>query len=242
MKKIIILFFISILFLAGCQVEPEAPIEPPVYFINYSPAAKPVLPALYACAAEFPDVIFSPKEKYYSALDSTGNLFILLGEPEILPAFSAPLVYDEVILVTNPANPITEWSDFRLINLVNGRIDNWDYLSWEGEVDLWLPVSQDEVSFLFNLHVLDGNPISQTVNLTSDHQEIVEAVIADPKAMGIVPTSFAVGDLTAHSLNIRIPLLAVLDSEPDEIQQEFLVCLQGEIGQAELSSSYEVLH
>ena len=242
MKKLTVLFLISLILLTGCQAKPEdTPVDIPVYIINYSPAVKSILPALYACAAEFPDAIFSPTEAYYSTSDSSDTLSINLGEPELLPVFSAPLAYDEIILVTNPKNPTTDWTDFNLINLINGRIDNWQYLGWAGEVVLWLPAQQDEVHYLFNQFFLDDNPISPSANLTSSYQEIINSITSIRKSIGIIPASFADGNITAHSLNIRIPLLALLDSEPDEVQHDFLLCLQGEIGQSEIDIFYETL-
>jgi len=237
MKKTIILFLLILIFLTGCKTVEEETVEFPVYEIYFSPAVRPVLPAIYACAAEFPNVIFSPKENYYQA----GILSIQLGEPETLPKFSALIGYDEIVLATHPTNPITSWTNFRIINIMNGRIDNWDYLGWDGEVSLWLPTENNETFYLFDLHVLKDNPIVLTANLRENLIDISNAVADDPTSIGVIPASFANSAILVHSLDIHIPILALFDGELDEIQQSFLLCLQGDIGQTEIAKSYEPL-
>lgn len=237
MKKLILLIPLILLLFTGCLSVDEEPADIPVYEFYYSPAVRPILPAIYACAAEFPDVIFAPHENYYQV----SGLSIRLGEPEILPTFSIPLAYDEIVLITNPANPITGWTDFRIINIMNGRIDNWDYLDWEGEVEIWLPGDDDEVRYFFNTHILDDNPVSLSALVENEHQAILDAVAENPYAVGILPASFTDSNVSSYSLNIRVPVLALYDTELDQVQGDFLLCLQGEIGQNELEGIYEVL-
>ena len=238
MKKSIVFVLIILFLLAGCKtVVEEAPVEIPVYFINYSPAVKPVLPAIYTCAAEFPNAIFSPKENYYQG----DGLNIQLGEPEVLPENIVPLAYDDIMLVTHSTNPITEWTDFRIINLINGRIDDWDYLGWTGEVEVWFPAEEDEIYSLIDLHILDGNPVGITVSMTSDLQEIYNAVSNNPGAISFLPASILDNKLSLNAIGLRLPVLVLYTSEIDQTQQDFLICLQGETGQTELSKSYEVL-
>ncbi len=237
MKKLLLFIPLILILLAGCQQAADEPVEIPVYEFNYSPAVRPILPAIYACAAEFPDVIFAPQENYLGG----SGLSIQLGEPEILPTFSLPLAYDEIVLITNPANPLTDWTDFSIINIMNGRIDNWDYLGWEGEVELWLPSDDDEVRYFFNMHILDDNPVSLSAFYSNDHRDILDAVAENPYAVGVLPASFTDSSVSTHSVNIRVPVLALYDTELDQVQNDFLLCLQGEIGQNELEGIYEVL-
>jgi len=237
MKKILLLVPLILILLTGCQPVEDDPADIPVYEFNYSPAVRPILPAIYACATEFPDVIFAPQENYYQG----SGLSIRLGEPEIMSTFSIPLAYDEIVLITNPANPVTGWTDFRIINIMNGRIDNWNYLGWEGEVEIWLPGDDDEVRYLFNMHLLDDNPVSLLAFLANEHRNILDAVAGNPFAVGILPASFTDNSISVHSLNIRVPVLALYDTELDQVQTDFLLCLQGEIGQNELKGIYEVL-
>jgi len=238
MKKSQIIFLLIALILVGCkEVVEEAPVDIPVYKFNYSPAVKLILPAIYTCAAEFPDVIFRPEQNYY-AVDA---LSFQLGEPEMLPNVLIALAYDEIVLITHPSNPITEWDDFRIVNIMNGRIDNWDYLGWDGEVQIWLPSPEDEVYDLFDLNVLDGNPIAISTNYASSHQLIVETVSDDIYAVGVVPASFTNSGVQTHSLNIRVPVLALFNSELDQVQNDFLACMQNQAAQSDLEKSYEIL-
>lgn len=241
MKKYFLLLLIGVLLLTGCKTEPEVEVEIPVYKINYSPASKAILPAIYACAAELPEAIFNPTESYIEDSDLSKEFFVHLGEPDTLPSFSAPLAYDEILLITYQNNPVTEWNDFKIINVMNGRIDSWEYFGSSGDIELWLPPEQDEVRDIFNQNILEDNPVTFTAKINSDFREIVNKVNSNPFALGLIPASFSVSNLNSISLGIQVPLLALLDKNPDEIQQRFIGCLQGETGQSELEKSYDPL-
>ena len=238
MKKYQLLILALFFLLAGCkEVAEEEPVEFPVYSFTYSPAVKQILPGIYACAAEFPDVIFSPKENYYSG----EGLSIRLGEPKLLPEYVYALAYDELVLVTHPQNPVTEWTDFRIINILNGRINNWDYLGGSGDIEIWLPAEDDETRYLLDLHILDNNPVTPAAHTNFDLHEIYEIISNTPLAISFLPASFLGEGVSINSLGISLPVLALSDSELDQVQQDFLACLQGETGQNELQEIYELL-
>ena len=85
------------------------------------------------------------------------------------------------------------------------------------------------------------HPITPDGIHTYNHSDIVKAVSDSPGGIAVIPAAFVDNSVNSYPLLTGLPILALSDTVLDQVQQEFLLCLQSETGQSALTGTYQPL-
>lgn len=231
--------------MAACT-SPEASSNPDedavIYTIAITPAVTPLWPALQTCDLEVDGAYFFIEALFYpEAIGSEAVLVFRLGEPEILPGFSAPVAYEDLLLVTHKSNPSSDLTRQQLRSIFTGRVHDWSDLGWHDPIQVWMYYDGDDSRQLLEGNILGGIPITPNALLAPSPEQIIEVVADDPASISVIPAAFAANAIQTTNLDIQAPILALADEEPEGAVRELLVCLQGEVGQDALAEIYTPL-
>ena len=208
--------------------------------VAITPALSPLRDALRICGQSYPDTVLFVNETPTGALDlDEADLSFRLGEPEELPVFSAPIAWEEIVVVVHPSNSITALSNAQLQAIFGGRVKTWEEGSGSGEeIHIWIGIEGDEVRQIFDDQVLRNFPITPTAKLAPSPQAMLEEISADPGAVGYLPRAWLTTDVRSISTNVRHPVLAISSKEPQGATRTLLFCLQSEAIQQILGTRY----
>lgn len=209
--------------------------------VDITPAAHPAAAALNACAEAFPNLDVQVRERYAS--QSNAELLIRLGAPEgsLEPeaGFLAQIATEELRVVLNSENPAASLTNAEIFSLFSGQTTDWRQLDGDdAPVGVWVPLSADETRQAFESQIMAGLPVVSDAGLAPDPTAMLEAVSADPYAIGYLPSAWETGDLQTIQLGIRLPVLVQADEAPTGPAADLVACMQGAIGQLALLSLY----
>lgn len=224
-----------VLALGACNPQTSVP----TIHIAVSPDAQLVSEAIAKCMPTNTDVSLSIQMRYLSSVDlSDFDLFVRLGEPSQGSNFAAQIAWEKIDLAVNIGNSV-DISRETAANLFGGRIQNWSELSGDdAAVGLLAGPDSDEARQAFQAEVLLGAPVSGNTQIITNLDDALEAVVNDPGAVAILPAAWIDDTVKQIDLEIQVPVIAMAPKEPIGIARDLLACLQGPIGQMELSKNY----
>jgi hypothetical protein len=227
---------------AGCQPQ-IAPPPPTVQAIRvqYTAALAPRLKDLHACAADLTGVGLVVTERPANEIDlSQADLILRFGPPLTAAGYSAAIGEDALVAVVNPANHST-LQPGDLAALFSGQIRTWQDLApvpgvppagtaASTPIQIWTYAVGDDVREAFIQTALAGAAIDLRAAIAPSPQAMLEAVGADPGAIGYVPRAWVTGQVKMVEISgetpAQIPLLALAQSEPQGEARALLACMQ----------------
>lgn len=224
--------------LTACQTPDAAPdAEREIVVVQISPAAQPAAAAVQACAAQIDSAAVRVLVRYPSQAE--GGVLIRLGEPPEGAAFMAQIADEQVGVVLHPDNQAGPLTPEEIRGLFSGRTANWADLGGDDlPVQVWAPLASDEARLAFEGEVMSGLGLAADAGLAPDAAAVVQAVSADPAAVGLIPAAWAHDELRMILTGVRLPVLVAGNEMPDGPESELVACLQGETGQAALGVVY----
>lgn len=237
-----------LLLLPACLAPPTStplPTLQPIQVAITSSLA-PVQAALHTCALAQPEIALLLTETTAPFLSvQSADLSLWFGPPPDTAGFAARLSDEEIVVIVNPANPISKLTPQALRSVFNGENERWDELGAGNQpVQVWVYPEGDEVSQVFQEEILSGKPFSSLARLAPDPPAMREAMSQDPAAIGFLPKAWLSQDVKPVSIDqdaqgsLRQPILALSEAEPQGAVREFLYCLQSGPGQKVLSEHY----
>jgi phosphate transport system substrate-binding protein len=165
-----------------------------------------------------------------------------------------PVALDGLVVIVHPDNPLAGLSAAEIQALFNGRITNWSSL---GGPDTAVQVVSREQGAgsrtIFSERIMLEQRVTITAQIVSSNDQMIEAVAANPAAvgysmMGAAGSSvkaLAVEGITAapattadQSYHLTAPLYFVAPAEPTGDLRAFLAWLQSEDGQMVIGEKY----
>jgi hypothetical protein len=243
-----LLMAILLVSLSGCLAPPTSTPPPTLQPVEVAltPAVAPVQTALHTCAVAQPETALLLTETTAPFLPvQTADLSIWFGPPPAGAGFTAPLSEEEILVIANPANPISKMGADALRSIFNGEYERWDELEGKNQlIQVWVYPEGDEISQVFRQAILADKPFSSLARLAPDPSAMREAVSEDPTAIGFLPQAWLSPDVKPIRLDqdiqdsLRQPILALSGAEPQGAVREFLYCLQSGAGQEMLLEHY----
>lgn len=235
--------------MAACNAPLEATPDPtpqPI-IIAITPGLQPLREALHRCAVANPKIGLLVNEIPATAFTEVkADLAIRLGAPAEGMPYAAPLAWEQIAVIVHPDNPVKSLDGEILRGLFTGQIRNWEAVGgMDQEVQIWAYLSGDEIRQVFEAGLFEGEPISSLALLAPDPAFMLEAIAADPAAIGYLPGAWMNGEVRALNLSkelsnsLRAPVLALAPAEPEGAGREFLLCLQTGQGQEEIQQRYQ---
>ena len=223
-----LLFYI----LAACSTPPDLAVQPTQQIIRvaFPPSLRPVTERLRDCSKNFSAIALFLEEWPASHLDSLDHDIILwAGEPPDTAPFAFLIEQAEILVVIHPDNPESDLTDSEIRNLFSGQIQTWDEAEGNDEqVAVWIYPPENDIQRLFSEAFMGGDEYSPFALIAPDSEAMMEAISADPGAIGLLPGKWDSGSLKTVDLKspIRLPILALTAGEPGGETRELLACLQ----------------
>ncbi len=237
------LFILLIILATACSGPLEATPRPTpeAVFVAHTPSARPVREALNACANAHPEIALVVEEIPAGFIDlEEVDLALRLGEPDEMPNFAAPLAGERILIITHPSNDILDQLNADDLEAIfSGRFRQWSKVGGEElAIQVWAAPEGDEVRRAFVAAWPEGGSVTPLANLAPDPSAMLEAVSADPAAIGFLPQSWATGEVRTLELGLTLPVLTLSAQEPEGAARILMLCLQGPQGQEVLGEYY----
>ncbi|HZD56308.1 MAG TPA: substrate-binding domain-containing protein, partial [Anaerolineales bacterium] len=161
-----------LLLLPACLAAPTSTPLPTLQPIDVAitPSLVPVQEALHTCALAQPEIALLLTETTAPFLPvQSADLSLWFGPPPDTAGFAARLSDEQILVVVNPANPISKLTAHALRSIFNGENERWDELGGEKQpVQVWVYPEGDEISQVFQEEILAGRPFSSLGRLAPD--------------------------------------------------------------------------
>lgn len=231
------LVFLSFALQAACSPLQTATPLPVMQTIKIAitPALRPLSQALQACAAEQTEVVLNVIETLAESLmQANADLYFRLGEPGQLPAFVAPIAWEEILVITHSSTDAGALDQMQLHALFSGFSGADD----GADVQVWVPLDGDETRQAFEALILPDGLVSPFAKLAPDPAAMLSAIAADRDAVGYLPRAWVTEEVKTFDLGIRLPVLVLAVDEPQGSALLMVSCLQGDTGQALILERY----
>jgi phosphate transport system substrate-binding protein len=237
------ILFLYALVLAACGTPPSAyPLPTPQgIFVTYPPELRPYADALASCAQQYPDISIYLEETVEELLpNQQTDVFLALGgTPAALSDWYATLLSDDTLVVTvNQQNPLRSLSREELRAIWSGNVSDWQALGGqENDIQVWAYPTRNTLRKYFDEAVMAGEMTSSSAWLAPDPQAVLEAVAAEPRAIGYLPASWLgtpsqelIASIKSLTLDreteesLSQPVIALTETEPQAGLHTLLLC------------------
>jgi hypothetical protein len=208
-KNYIVFLFSSFLFYS-CSTPPSS-VTPQVFSVYSTSAAQPWLPELYECAGT--STVISRVDN-----PSDADIVLRIGEPSFLDSPAFQIDIEEILIVTHRQSPIQNLSLEEARLLFAGQGDP--------SVQVWVYASGEDVQEVFDRVVMAGSRVNPSARLAVNPQHMSDTLVNESNTVGILPRHWKVGDSREVFSVATVPVLAITETEPQNVLQEVLGCLQ----------------
>jgi hypothetical protein len=209
MNFLFVKILVFIFFVTACSPIPTP--QPQIVDVYATPATQPWLTYIFACA---------PTGTVVRVADSPGDagLSLRLGEPDILTVPAFQIDTEEVLVVTHRQSPVQNLAVEEVRDLFAGQGDP--------SVQIWVYASDEDVQRVFAQAVMDGRSVTSLARLAVDPQEMSDTLNNEPNTVGILPRHWKAGDSRFVYSISDVPVLAIVQEEPEGEIQTLVACLQ----------------
>ncbi len=206
----IFLFLLSSLLLFSCT--PTTPSATPQLVTVYSTsAAQPWLEPLYACAESL--AVISRVDDATSA-----EIVLRVGEPQFLASPAYQIDTEEILIVTHRQSPVQNLTVEEARALFAGQGDP--------SVQTWVYAPSEDVQEVFDQHVMAGRNVGPSARIAVNPQHMSDTLVNESNTVGILPRHWKAGDVREVLTVATVPVLAITNSEPQDVIRELIACLQ----------------
>ncbi|GAP10403.1 hypothetical protein BECAL_01570 [Bellilinea caldifistulae] len=237
------LFGLTILLITACSVEPVAlPTSTPLpsVQIQVDPIVEWLRPAMQTCSQQIPErnwILLSTETPLVAEVESTVQIY--WGSTTSPSKNTYQITSDTLQVAVNPALAIRELSNAKMQAIFTGKISQWNEIAEnlpDAEIQLWLyPQSFSIMENFSQWSGLSPQSLSALAFLAPHPLQMRKNIVENPSAIGILTTQWSNEQVTLVNIegdqNVReFPVLAEL-TVPDPYVQEWLFCIQKQIGQ-----------
>lgn len=217
----------SSILISACSpfVTSTPPPSPQPIQVAYTPTLRPLVERLHQCALQHPEIALITHETSITALEDIGaDVILWFGEPpQGTSSYAFSLGADEIAIIVGSNVALQDISTKQLQDL---------YADSNSAYQRWTYSQGHELRELFNQVVFGESSTSSDAKLAPDPAAMIEAIAADPMAVGYIPGSWLGKDIQTISIDSDLhtvfaqPLLALTLTEPTGNLRTYLVCLQ----------------
>ena len=211
MRSKLVLCFILMLLVASCVPADVPEFENQIISVYTTPATQPWLADVFACA---------PKGTVIRVTDdpASANISLRLGEPDFWSAAVYQIDTEEILIVTHRQSPVQNMSVEGVRELFAGQGDPL--------VGVWVYASGEDVQDMFEQAVMQGRSITSQARMAVSPQHMSDTLNNEPNSVGILPRHWKTGDLRFVYTIPDVPVLALVDEEPQGAIQAIIACIQ----------------
>jgi len=174
-------------------------------------AAQPWLGEMYGCAP--PGTLIRLVNDPASA-----DISLRIGEPDFWPASTFQIDTEEILVVTHRQSPVQNLTVDEARELFAGAGDP--------SVQVWVYAEGEDVQRVFEQAVMQGRSVTSLARLATSPQHMSDTLNNMPNTVGILPKHWKAGDSRFVYTIPDVPVLALVNEEPQEAIQQIIACLQ----------------
>jgi hypothetical protein len=193
--------------------------------VQYTAASSPWLADVYGCAGTN---VVKTEQRAADFLDPQSvDLAIRIGQPGNLNSPAYQIGSEDILVIVNSQNLINNLNAEQVRGIFTGRTLNWQEVNGSNApVQVWVFSSGEDVQKIFEQATLGGSPITSNARMATGLEEMAQAIANDVNAVGILPRTWKMGNISDVFTIASVPVLALTPSESQGTVQEILACLQ----------------
>ncbi len=224
MKKSFSFLILICTIFAACEHSALSPTPTPIT-VQYTSASAPWLGLIFNCAGL--NVVHAEQRAADYHDQQSIDIAIRIGQPAQLSLPAYQIGIEDIIIVTNPQNPVKSLSGSQVRGLFTGQIMTWDVVGGsKAEVNVWVYSPDEDIQQIMDEKALQGNLVTSTARLAGGPEEMVQAIANDENAVGILTRRIKDSDVYSVNNVLTVPVLAISKVGETGAVQDLLACLQ----------------
>ncbi len=209
--------------LTSCSNAAATP-TPQTINVQYTASSRPWLSDLYNCSGGNTIVA---EQRAADMFDPVVDIAIRIGQPAILSTPAYQIGTESLLIVVNPASPVTTLSAGQVRRLFTGQITDWSQINpaKNGAVRVWVFPPGEDVEQVFEQAILGNTPVTSLARLANSPDEMSQAVAGDSNAIGLLSSHLKMNNVTSVFAAFSAPVLAITPSNPTGVVRQILACL-----------------
>jgi hypothetical protein len=238
-----LLLFGLVLFLSACgMADVSTPAPTPVAIkIIYPPALQAWADSLVSCANKNPKVALYFIQSDASEEDIQPNDIVLeFGNPVLKSGITYlfQVGWDQVVVVVNQENSVTQLSTDELKSIFSGQALLSENASGQF-TQVWVLPDGEPSRRIFDQAVMQEQSLTTEALLAPDPVAMLQAIAQNIETIGYLPASFLKMNTSSTAGKVKIiqldpalnpdlrqPVIAITQSEPQGFLRDLLVCLE----------------
>ena len=179
--------------------------------VDATPAARPWLADVYDCAPEGTLIRVTNDP-------ASADISLRIGEPDFWPASVYQIDTEEILVVTHRQSPVQNLTVDEVRELFAGGDDP--------SVQVWVYASGEDVQGVFEQAVMGGRSVTSQARMAVSPGHMSDVLNNEPNTVGILPRRWKAGDSRFVYTILDVPVLALVNEEPQGAIQEIIACIQ----------------
>jgi len=179
--------------------------------VYVTPSAQPWLGDVYDCAPT--GILIRLVNDPASA-----DISLRIGEPDFWPASTFQIDTEEILVMTHRQSPVQNMAVDEVRELFVGLGDP--------SVQVWVYAEGEDAQMVFEQAVMQGRSVTSLARLATSPQHMSDTLNNEPNTVGILPRHWKVGDSRSVYTIQDVPVLALVNEEPQGAVQALIACLQ----------------
>ena len=204
--------FATLLFLAACTPAAAPAATPQVIRVYATPATQPWLADAYNCAQGLQVVLSNVNDP------KQADISIRMGEPDQLSSPAYQIGQDDLLVVTHREN--------QLQNLTVAEAQSLFSHPEPQAIQIWVFASGEDDQQVFAREVLRGQVVTSLARVAVSPQQMSDSLNQDKNGVGFLPRRWQTETLRDIFTLSKVPVLALVKSEPQGLIKALLACLQ----------------
>jgi len=202
----------TLTFLSAACVPPATPTpDLQVVDVYVTSATRPWLTDAFTCAP--PGIVMRVADSPPEA-----DISLRLGEPDLLTTPAFQIDTEEILIVTQRQSPVQNMNMVGVRELFAGGGDP--------SVQVWVYAEREDTQEFFEQAVMQGRSVTSLARLAVSPQHMSDTLNNEPNTVGILPRHWKAGDARVVYTITNVPVLAIVQEEPQGPIQALIACLQ----------------
>lgn len=211
MRLKLVLSFILVSLAASCDQADVPESETQIFNVYATLSTQPWLADVFACAPV--GIIIRVADDPASA-----DVSLRLGEPDFWPASVYQIDTEEILIVTHRQSLVQNMMIYEVRELFAGQGDP--------SVAVWVYATGEDVQKVFEQAVMDGRSVTSQARMAVSPGHMSDMLNSEPNSVGILPHHWKAGDSRSVYTIPDVPVLALVEEEPQGVIQEIITCIQ----------------
>ena len=211
MRLKLVLHILLVMLVASCAptVTPETKTQ--TVSVYATPSTQPWMANVFACA---------PAGTAIRVADdpASADISLRLGEPDFWSVFVYQIDTEEILVVTHRQSPVQNMTVEAIRELFSGQDDS--------SMTVWVYASGEDAQRVFEQAVMQGRSVTSQARLATSPGHMSDTLNNEPNTVGILPRHWKVGDSRFVYAIPDVPVLALVNEEPQGAIQKIIACTQ----------------